>query len=185
MDHTAQSGPAWRTARLEVTFRRVGHVLLQSKGRKFFRVFQFILCLVIIFNMKFIIVFSTKQIITFLFKFTYCPIFVYRCTRQRFRFPVPGMRAMCPRVPSAASELLGDEPARGVMVRRGQYQAVTSRTRTPELRRCDSSPGGGTRLVRYGLTVIEWPVIAPLPPNKPRSAPHVDDGRPLSGVLRV
>ena len=38
---------------------------------------------------------------------------------------------------------------------------------------------------RYDLTDFEWPVIAPLLPNKPRGVPRVDDRRLLNGIFWV
>ena len=38
---------------------------------------------------------------------------------------------------------------------------------------------------RYDLTDLEWRVIAPLLPNKPRGVPRVDDRRVLNGILWV
>lgn len=36
---------------------------------------------------------------------------------------------------------------------------------------------------RYELTDIEWEIIAPLLPNKPRGVPRVDDRRVINGIL--
>ena len=38
---------------------------------------------------------------------------------------------------------------------------------------------------RYDLTSIEWSVIEPLLPNKPRGVPRVDDQRVLNGIMWV
>ena len=38
---------------------------------------------------------------------------------------------------------------------------------------------------RYDLTDVEWRVIEPLPPNKPRGVPRVDDRRVLHGIFWV
>src|SRR5437870_9914162 len=37
----------------------------------------------------------------------------------------------------------------------------------------------------YELTDVEWGVIAPLLPNKPRGVPRVDDRRVLNGIFWV
>ena len=36
---------------------------------------------------------------------------------------------------------------------------------------------------RYELTDLEWEIIAPLLPNKPRGVPRVDDRRVINGIL--
>jgi len=36
---------------------------------------------------------------------------------------------------------------------------------------------------RYELTEMEWSIIEPLLPNKPRGVPRVDDRRVLNGIL--
>lgn len=36
---------------------------------------------------------------------------------------------------------------------------------------------------RHELTDEEWAIIAPLPPNKPRGVPYVDDRRVSNGIL--
>ena len=36
---------------------------------------------------------------------------------------------------------------------------------------------------RYDLTDLEWRVIEPLLPDKPRGVPHVDDRRMLNGIF--
>lgn len=36
---------------------------------------------------------------------------------------------------------------------------------------------------RYELTDVEWSIIEPLLPNKPRGVPRVDDRRVLNGIL--
>ncbi len=36
---------------------------------------------------------------------------------------------------------------------------------------------------RYELTDLEWAIIAPLLPNKPRGVPRVDDRRVINGIL--
>jgi len=36
---------------------------------------------------------------------------------------------------------------------------------------------------RYELTDVEWSIIKPLLPNKPRGVPRVDDRRVLNGIL--
>lgn len=36
---------------------------------------------------------------------------------------------------------------------------------------------------RYELTQMEWSIIEPLLPNKPRGVPRVDDRRVLNGIL--
>jgi transposase len=36
---------------------------------------------------------------------------------------------------------------------------------------------------RYELTDVEWSIIGPLLPNKPRGVPRVDDRRVLNGIL--
>jgi transposase len=38
-------------------------------------------------------------------------------------------------------------------------------------------------MARFDLTDFEWPVIAPLLPNKPRGVPHVDDRRGVNGIF--
>ena len=38
-------------------------------------------------------------------------------------------------------------------------------------------------MARFDLTDREWPVIAPLLPNKPRGVPRVDDRRVLNGIF--
>ena len=38
---------------------------------------------------------------------------------------------------------------------------------------------------RFDLTDLEWRVIAPLLPNKPRGVPRVDDRRVLNGIFFV
>lgn len=38
---------------------------------------------------------------------------------------------------------------------------------------------------RYDLTDLEWRVIEPLLPNKPRGVPRVDDRRVLNGIFWV
>jgi hypothetical protein len=37
--------------------------------------------------------------------------------------------------------------------------------------------------MRYGLADYERPAIKPVPPNKPRSVPRVNDRRALNGIL--
>ena len=37
-------------------------------------------------------------------------------------------------------------------------------------------------MARYDLTDFEWKTIEPLPPNKPRGVPRVDDRRVLNGI---
>jgi transposase len=39
--------------------------------------------------------------------------------------------------------------------------------------------------MRYELTDYEWVTIKPLPPNKPRGVPRVNDRRVLNGILWV
>lgn len=36
---------------------------------------------------------------------------------------------------------------------------------------------------RYELTEIEWEIISPLLPNKPRGVPRVDGRRVINGIL--
>ena len=36
--------------------------------------------------------------------------------------------------------------------------------------------------MRYELTDFEWVAIKPMPPNKPRGAPRVDERRLLNGI---
>ena len=45
---------------------------------------------------------------------------------------------------------------------------------------CD---GGMMARRRYELTDVEWSIIEPLLPNKPRGVPRVDDRRVLNGIL--
>lgn len=40
-------------------------------------------------------------------------------------------------------------------------------------------------MARYDLTDLEWSVIEPLLPNKPRGVPRVDDRRVLNGIFWV
>jgi transposase len=37
---------------------------------------------------------------------------------------------------------------------------------------------------RSGITDVEWSIIQPLSPNKPRGVPRVDDRRVLNGIYR-
>jgi len=47
-------------------------------------------------------------------------------------------------------------------------------------------PNWGSWIMRgYELSDFEWSVIAPLPPNKPRGVPRVDDRRVLNGIFWV
>ena len=39
--------------------------------------------------------------------------------------------------------------------------------------------------MRYALTDDEWIVIKPMPPNKPRGVPRVNDRRVLNGIFWV
>jgi len=39
--------------------------------------------------------------------------------------------------------------------------------------------------MRYELTDDEWAAIKPMPPNKPRGVPRVNDRRVLNGMFRV
>jgi transposase len=39
--------------------------------------------------------------------------------------------------------------------------------------------------MRYELSEFEWAAIKPIPPNKPRGLPSVNDRRVLTGVIRV
>jgi len=39
--------------------------------------------------------------------------------------------------------------------------------------------------MRYELNDYEWRVIKPMPPNKPRGVPRVDDRRVLIGIFWV
>jgi transposase len=39
--------------------------------------------------------------------------------------------------------------------------------------------------MRYELSDLEWDVINPLLPNKPRGVPRVDDRRVLNGIYWV
>jgi len=39
--------------------------------------------------------------------------------------------------------------------------------------------------MRYELSDYEWDVINPMPPNKPRGIPRVDDRRVLNGIILV
>lgn len=39
--------------------------------------------------------------------------------------------------------------------------------------------------MRYELTDHEWIAIKPMPPNKPRGVPRVNDRRVLNGILWV
>ena len=38
---------------------------------------------------------------------------------------------------------------------------------------------------RHDLTDAEWAIISPLPPDKPRGVPRVDDRRAISGIFHV
>jgi transposase len=40
-------------------------------------------------------------------------------------------------------------------------------------------------MARYDLTDVEWRVIQPLLPNKPRGVPRVDERRVMNGIFRV
>ena len=40
-------------------------------------------------------------------------------------------------------------------------------------------------MVRYKPSDFEWNVIEPIPPNKPRRVPRVDDRRVLNGIFWV
>src|SRR5262245_5801124 len=41
------------------------------------------------------------------------------------------------------------------------------------------------RIMRYALTDYEWTAIKPMPPNKPRGVPRVNDRRVLNGIFWV
>jgi transposase len=38
-------------------------------------------------------------------------------------------------------------------------------------------------IARFDLTDVEWRLIQPLHPNKPRGVPRVDDRRVLNGIF--
>jgi transposase len=38
-------------------------------------------------------------------------------------------------------------------------------------------------LARFDLTVVEWPIIAPVLPNMPRGVPREDDRRMPNGIF--
>ncbi len=38
---------------------------------------------------------------------------------------------------------------------------------------------------RHDLTDAEWAIISPLPPDKPRGVPRVDDRRAISGIFHI
>ena len=38
---------------------------------------------------------------------------------------------------------------------------------------------------RHDLTDAEWAIISPLPPDKPRGVPRVDDRRVISGIFHI
>ena len=40
-------------------------------------------------------------------------------------------------------------------------------------------------MARYDLSEVEWRLIEPLLPNKPRGVPRFDDRRVLNGILWV
>ena len=40
-------------------------------------------------------------------------------------------------------------------------------------------------MARFDLTDVEWALIQPLLPNKPRGVPRVDDRRVLCGIFWV
>ena len=40
-------------------------------------------------------------------------------------------------------------------------------------------------MARFDLTDVEWEVIAPLLPNKPRGVPRTDDRRVLNGIFYI
>jgi transposase len=39
--------------------------------------------------------------------------------------------------------------------------------------------------MRYGLSDVDWSMIKPMLPNKPRGVPRVDDRRVLNGILWI
>ncbi len=41
------------------------------------------------------------------------------------------------------------------------------------------------RIMRYELTNVEWALIKPMLPNKPRGMPRVNDRRVLNGIFWV
>src|SRR5207237_6385236 len=43
----------------------------------------------------------------------------------------------------------------------------------------------GARIMRYELADHEWVAIKPMPPNKPRGVPRVNDRRVLNGIFWV
>ncbi len=38
---------------------------------------------------------------------------------------------------------------------------------------------------RHDLTDAEWAIVSPLPPDKPRGVPRVDDRRAISGIFHI
>jgi hypothetical protein len=50
----------------------------------------------------------------------------------------------------------------------------TAVIQTPEL---------GARIMRYEFANYEWAAIKPMPPNKPRGVPRVNDRRVLNGIF--
>ena len=55
----------------------------------------------------------------------------------------------------------------------------------PALEAVIQTPKLGARIMRYELADYEWTAIRPMPPNKPRGVPRVNDRRVLNGIFCV
>jgi len=49
----------------------------------------------------------------------------------------------------------------------------------------DSLPASEVKMARFDLSDVEWRLIKPLLPNKPRGVPRVSDRRVLNGIFYV